>query len=263
MKVHLAAGAAALLAGTLLAASPALSPAAAQTKSTPESSLANPESSFAKGPQQGMWQAVITRTERGFVIGNPKAEGSLIEFISYTCPHCATFTREGEPALDLTLINPGKMKLEVRPYIRNPIDLAASLLVLCGDDKDLKNRHNLLMTTQNEWFEKGRQAPRSQQEIWYRGDASARVNAASALGLIDMLAKAGQSRGELTKCLMDDKAAARLMDNTDADRSEFAVPGTPSFALDGTLIKDVHDWSALYPVLSNRFASAGAAANPR
>lgn len=263
MKVHLAAATMALLAGTLFAAAPAPSPAAAQTTPKPGNRLANPESSFAKGPQKGMWQAEITRTERGFAIGNPKAEGSLIEFISYTCPHCATFTREGEPALDLALINPGKMKLEVRPYIRNPIDLSASLLVMCGDDKGLKNRHNLLMTTQNEWLEKARQAPRSQQEVWFRGDASARVNAASALGLIDMLAKAGQSRGELTKCLMDDKAADRMIDNTDADRSEFAVPGTPSFALDGSLIKDVHDWSALYPVLSNRFAPASAGASAR
>ncbi|MFN4039748.1 MAG: thioredoxin domain-containing protein [Erythrobacter sp.] len=239
----------------LIAAAFGAAPTLAQKTPAAPQDLANPDSAFVANQTKGNWQAHITRSERGFVIGNPKAEASLIEFISYTCPHCATFTREGEPALDLALINPGKMKLEVRPYIRNPIDLVASLVVLCGDDKGLKNRHTLLMTTQNDWFEKGRQAPRSQQEMWYRGDAAARVNAASALGLVDMFAKGGQSRSELTACLMDDKAAAKLLDHTDADRAEFAVPGTPSFALDSKLIEDVHDWKALYPVLSSHFAA--------
>lgn len=261
MKSPLAA--ALLLAGTLILAAQMPAPATAQAKPNPDSNLANPQSSFAKGPAKGASQGIIARTERGFAVGNPKAEGNLIEFISYTCPHCATFTREGEPALELALINPGKMRLEVRPVIRNPIDLAASLLVMCGPDEGLKKRHTLLMTTQNEWLEKGRQAPRSQQEVWYRGDAGARVNAASALGLIDMFAKAGQSRSELTSCLMDDKAAARLVANSDADRAQFAVPGTPSFALDGALVAGVHDWNALYPVLSARFAPAGLSEQPR
>jgi protein-disulfide isomerase len=254
-----------LLAGAFITA--ALAPAAAQTKpkqsSGSSSSLAAPESSFAKGPAKGAWQSVITRTERGYLIGNPKADGSLIEFISYTCPHCATFTQEGEPALDLALINPGKMNLEVRPFIRNPIDLAVSMLAMCGPDKGFKKRHTMLMNAQEQWLDKARQAPRSQQEVWFRGDATSRVNAASALGLIDMLAKAGQSRGALTACLMDDRTAALISANSDADRVEYAVLGTPSFALDGALVPGVHDWNALYPVLSSRFSPSNAAAKPR
>lgn len=230
-------------------------PGAAQQTPGPRGELANPNSAFAEGEAAGNWPAVIARTERGHLIGNPEAESRMIEFISYTYPHCASFTDEGEPGLELVLIAPGKMALEVRPVIRNPVDLAVSLLAACGDAAGFKNRHRMLMNTQDAWLEKARQAPRSQQEIWFRGDANARLNAASALGLVDMLAKAGMPRTAINACLKDDAAARQLIDNGNADRAEFAMPGTPSFALNGKLLKNVHDWKALYPVLSAQFGA--------
>jgi len=254
MKPALTAAAIALAALALPAA-----PVEAQAQVKPKEDLANPESAFTGSAGNGSWQAKVTRTEKGHLIGNPKAESTMIEFISYTCPHCADFVAEGEQGLDLTLVAPGKMNLEVRSFIRNPIDLAVSLLAACGPLDGFKDRHRRLMTTQSEWLDKARNAPRSQLEIWFRGDANARVNAATALGLVDMFAKTGLSRAAINTCLTDDKAAAKLLDDTDAARSEFAVPGTPSFVLDGKLIKDVHDWKALYPVLSARFAPAAAA----
>ena len=236
---------------------PGLAPAKAQQTATKRPDLAKPGTAFGKdSPTRNNWQATIARTERGYLIGNPKAKSTMIEFISYTCPHCADFAGEGENGLDLTLVSPGKMSLEVRSFIRNPLDLAASLLVACGPVSGFKDRHRLLMSTQNTWLEKARNAPRSQLEVWFRADADARVHAASALGLIDMLAKGGQSRSELTACLMDDKAALKLIDDSDADRKDFGVPGTPSFALDGKLLPNVHNWQALYPVLSAHFTPA-------
>lgn len=233
-------------------------PAIAQTQAS-QQDLSNPDSAFAALAQQGKWQAVVKRTESGHLIGDPEAGSAMIEFISYTCPHCATFTQEGERGLELVLISPGKMSLEVRPVIRNPLDLAASLLAACGDATGFKDRHRMLMNTQDEWFENAKNAPRSQIEIWFRGDSSARLNMATALGLVDMLAKAGQSRSAINACLTDDAAAQKLIENSDADRVEFAIPGTPSFALDGKLIKDAHDWKALYPILSAYFADAAPA----
>ncbi len=251
MRKPVITAAALALAAAALHGAPVL---AQQAAAKVQQDLARPDSAFTGPAKNGTWQGTVTRTEKGHLIGNPKAPATMIEFISYTCPHCAEFAGEGEAGLDLTLVSPGKMSLEVRSFIRNPIDLAVSLIAACGPVDGFKDRHRRLMTTQGEWLEKARNAPRSQLEIWFRGDADARVNAASALGLVDMFTKTGLSRSTLTACLMDDKAAAKLMADTDAARSEFAVPGTPSFALDGKLLKDVHDWKALYPVLSARFA---------
>lgn len=220
-----------------------------------QETLANPNSTFADKGKPGNWQSQITRTERGHLIGNPEAKTQLIEFISYTCPHCADFTAQGEPALELAAVAPGKIGLEVRPVIRNAIDLTVTLLAQCGDPAGFKVRHQTLMLSQTDWLGKARNAPQTQQAIWARGDKASRMNAASALGLSDLLARRGQSQSELDACVMDDIAARKLIENGAADRAEFVVPATPSFVLDGKLLNEVHSWQALYPVLSAKFAA--------
>ena len=220
-----------------------------------QQSLASPDSQFVPKANPGNWQATIKRTERGHLIGNPEAKTQLVEFISYTCPHCADFAVQGEPAIELALLAPGKIGVEVRPVIRNALDLTVSLLVQCGDPAGFKDRHRAFMLSQDEWLSKAMNAPQSQQAIWGRGDKASRMNAASALGLSAMLAKQGQSQAMLDACVMDDVAARQLIDNGRADYAEFAVPGTPSFAMDGKLLDQVHSWPALYPVLSARFAA--------
>jgi protein-disulfide isomerase len=225
-------------------------PAAAQKQD-----LSNPDSAFAGSGDESDWLTTITRTERGHRIGNPDADSRMIEFISYTCSHCANFTDEGEPGLELTLILPGRMNLEVRPVIRNWLDVTVTMLAQCGAESSFKDRHRMLMLSQDEWLGKAQKAPVSQQQVWARADGNARVNAANALGLLDMMAKAGQSRTQLTTCLVDDAAFETLLDNGKADRAEFAFSGTPSFALDGKLLANVHGWAALYTLLSERFGA--------
>jgi hypothetical protein len=47
-----------------------------------------------------------------------------------------------------------------------------------------------------------------------------------------------------------------LLDNGRADFDELGVNSTPSFALDGKLLNEVHSWEDLYPVLSTKFSAA-------
>ncbi len=216
-------------------------------------SLANQGSAFVKGKTGGAWHAEIERTERGFRIGNPDAEAALIEFVSYTCGHCATFAQEGEAALDMAVLAPGEATVEVRPVIRNAVDLTVSLLVQCGGADGFKDRHRMFMLGQDEWLEKARNAPQSQQQIWARGDKASRMNLARALDFDDMLINRGMSRTDVDACINDDQAALALIRNGNADRTEFGVTATPSFALDGELLSDVHSWTTLYPVLKTRF----------
>lgn len=111
----------------------------------------------------------------------------------------------------------------------------------------------MYLLRQDSWMEKVRNAPQSQQAIWARGDRAARLNAAQALDLDDMLADRGTSKSDINTCLADDEAALTLISNGNADRDDFAVAATPSFALDGELLVDVHNWTGLYPVLAERF----------
>lgn len=242
--------------GTLVAVAALVTPASAQTSrddSDSPNGLNNPSSEFVGNGRRAAWHAEVERTDRGYRIGNPEADAALIEFISYTCGHCATFAREGEGALDLALLAPGHLNLEIRPVIRNAIDLTVSLLVGCGPADGFKDRHRMYLMRQDSWLDKARTAPQAQQAIWARGDRDARLNAARALDLDDMLAERGTSMADINTCLANDAAALELIRNGNADRDEFAVPGTPSFALDGELLNEVHTWGALYPVLAARF----------
>jgi len=226
---------------------------AQEADSNNENQLSDPPSAFIVDKRRASWHAEVEKTERGFMIGNPNAEASLIEWISYTCEHCANFAREGEAALDLALLAPGHMSVEVRPVIRNAIDLTVSLLVQCGGADEFKDRHRMYLLQQDKWLEKARRAPQSQMAAWSRGDKASRISMAASLDLDDMLANRGVSRMEINTCLSDDQTALALLENGTADREDFAVAATPSFALDGKLLDQVHTWGTLYPVIEERF----------
>lgn len=217
--------------------------------------LSRPDSSLGPKAKGGNWQNTVERTDRGHLIGDPDAGTTLVEFISYTCPHCADFAARGEPALDVVLLGPGKITVEVRPVIRNGLDLAVTLLANCGDPAQFKVRHRTLILAQADWLGKAQAAPKTQQAIWQRGDKAGRQNAASALGLTAMLAAKGQSKAELDACVANDAAAQKLLQNDEADGKEFGVNSTPSFAMDGKLLANVHSWEALYPLLRDRFTA--------
>ena len=187
----LAAAGAALLALTV--------PGAAQQN------LADPGSDFVDDRPQGNWHAVIAKTERGHLIGDPDADTRLIEFVSYTCSHCANFAIQGEPALDLTLLMPGKMAVEVRPVIRNALDLTVTLLAQCGEI-----RPALRIVTAPSCTARRTGSPRSRaRRKASRRSGAARatrpsrpMNAANALGLSDMLVKA-RPAAVPSQCLRD------------------------------------------------------------
>nr|WP_268893584.1 thioredoxin domain-containing protein [Pontixanthobacter luteolus] len=193
----------------------------------------------------GNWNTNVVETDRGYEIGNPDADVHLIEFVSYTCPHCADFTIQGEAPLQLAYIGPGKMKFEVRSFIRNDVDLAATMLVQCGDNSKFLQNHTMFMTKQGTWLGEARKASDAQLAQWLNGSASGRQSMASALGFYKMMETRGYGRPELDKCLSDQALADRLSSNTQKDMTDFGVRGTPSFVVNGALLENVHGWQPL------------------
>lgn len=215
--------------------------------------LANPPSEFVDNLPPQAWIGVIEKTDRGHRIGKPQADALLIEFISYTCSHCASFAKQSDGTLDLVAIGPGYVAVEVRPVIRNYLDLVVTMLAQCGGPEGFKDRHRAFLYSQSEWLQKAINAPQSQQAIWARGDAEARLNAARALDLDDRLMRKGLTAPQVNACLMDEKAAQTILANDKADRAEFGIKATPTFALDGQTLDGVHDWPTLSVTLQERF----------
>ena len=58
-----------------------------------------PTHRVARPPVSDWTHAVALTPEGGVRMGNPAARVRLVEFSSFTCPHCAAFASEGLPAL--------------------------------------------------------------------------------------------------------------------------------------------------------------------
>lgn len=198
--------------------------------------------------QQRNWNDVVTATPEGsHLIGNPDAEVKLVEYVSYTCPHCAHFEIEADAPLRLTFIATGKGSIEYRPLLRNKIDLTVSLLAGCGSVSKFRGNHARLLRSQDKWFGDFSSA---QQERWNSPDFATAMRAiANDLKLYDIMAERGYSRVELDRCLSDKDAGLKLAQQSSNAVETMGVNSTPSFLINGKL-QDVHDWSGLRPRLA-------------
>lgn len=223
-----------------------LSVAAAKPVHKPLASAANPGSNWAN-------QIVVT-ADGSHMYGNPKAEMQLREFVSYTCPHCAHFNREADPALRLTLVPKGQIGVTVTTLLRNPIDLTISMLTTCGDPKRFFVRHNAFLSGQDAWMGKLEKIGEEQQKRWYQGALPDRMKAiASDLDFYTRVAAWGMSRTQADACFAN-TAVFETIKKQQAAVTQFGVNSTPSFILNGKLL-DAHDWPGLSKEITTQMAA--------
>lgn len=204
-------------------------------------------SGAAPAPRPQNWNnAIVVTPQDGHLVGNPNAAVKLVEYVSYTCPHCSHFEMESDASLRLSFIASGKGSVEYRPFIRSSIDVAAALLVRCGPITKFRGNHYAVMRDQAKWFH----AP-SPTEIqrWSSADfPTAMRNIASDLKLYDLMVTRGYTRAELDRCLANKPAAEKMAAQT-RYATQNGVQGTPSFFVNGRL-QDTHSWDGLRPVLA-------------
>jgi protein-disulfide isomerase len=198
------------------------------------------------------WGATVAETPGGgHLIGNPAAKTKLIEFVSYTCPHCAHFEQEASGAIRLAWIQPGKVSVEVRHLVRDPFDLTAAILTNCGAKDKFAQNHALFMLKQDEWIGKIQLALPSQRQRWGSGTMPSRWKAiASDLGFYDMMVGRGYTRSQIDQCLSNEAAGRAIADKSNAGSEAFGVNSTPSFVLNGKLLDGVHTWEQLQPAVN-------------
>ncbi|MGX7895816.1 DsbA family protein [Tsuneonella sp. HG222] len=198
------------------------------------------------------WLATQASTpDGGKRVGNPAAEKKLIEFVSYTCPHCGHFFQEADGAIKLALVQPGKASVEVRHVIRDPIDATAVALANCGDPKKFWGNHDMFFAQQDKWLGKVQQTTQAQRQRWQTGPMPDRLKAiAGDLGFYGMMATRGYSRAQADQCLGDVKKLQALAQQSEAAATKYGVSGTPSFVLNGKLLDGVHSWDTLQKALN-------------
>ncbi|MBX7535773.1 DsbA family protein [Qipengyuania sp. GH1] len=207
----------------------------------------------ANAQKKGNWGTTVTATDGGHLIGNPEAPGKLVEFMSYTCSHCADFARTGDGAIKMLYVPTGKVSFEVRHLIRDPIDLTAALAAQCGEPSKFFGNHEALIIKHADWMAKARKATQAQTSRWRFGSFASRAQAiASDLDFYDIMEGRGFSRAQLDQCLTDEAKANAIANQSQADVEKFGLRGTPTFIMAGKTL-DVHDWKSLQPHLDEYF----------
>lgn len=208
----------------------------------------------ARTAAQPNWNATVSRTpEGGFLLGNPAAGVKLVEFVSYTCPHCAHFEKEAADQLRIGFVQQGKGSVEIRPFVRDPVDMAAALLTHCGPQNRFFLRHTMFMRQQDKWLQPLANSSPAQRQRWFSGDLPTRMrNIANDFGFYPMMRTLGVERPVAERCLGNTALAARLASQTQDAQTQLSIEGTPSFMVNGIVLAGTHDWRSLRPQLEAR-----------
>ena len=196
----------------------------------------------------GNWLSQVSETPPGsHILGNPQARVRLVEYVSYTCTHCADFEMQAGGELSLGFVRPGTGSVEYRPFMRNIVDVAATLLVNCGPTSRFPINHSSVLRSQQKWMTNVSEA---QQRRWLTiEDFPGRMRAiAGDMRLYDHFAARGYSRVEMDRCLADEGLAKRISQENQTASRVGAVDSTPSFLINDRQ-QDVHDWAGLRPLL--------------
>jgi protein-disulfide isomerase len=205
-------------------------------------------------PAKRNWNTVVTVTPQGtHVLGNPAAEVKLTEFVSYTCPHCAHFEAEAEGPLRLSFVMSGKGSIEVRNFVRDPVDLTVALLTNCGPKDKFFLNHSAFLRRQAQWIAPLAAPSPSQKTRWSTGSFAQRTRyIARDFGFYPIMQSRGYTIPQIEACLADEAMAKRLAASTDEAANTLFVNGTPGFAIDGVVLAGTHSWDALRPQLDAR-----------
>ena len=149
-------------------------------------------------------------------MGDPDAPVTVIEYASYTCPHCARFHESAFKDLKKDYIDTGKVNFIYREVYFDRFGLWASIVARCGEGAE--NRFfgitDMLYEQQSDW---------------------ARQNDPAAI--VDRLRRIGKTAGltddQLDACFTDADNAQALYALWQQRSEEDNIESTPSFIIDG------------------------------
>ncbi|SLN59365.1 DsbA family protein [Ruegeria meonggei] len=155
-----------------------------------------------------------TSTVVEMVQGADDAPVEIIEYASYTCPHCANFHTGPFKQLKKDFIDTGKVKFIYREVYFDRYGLWASMVARCDGPEKFFGISDLIYDGQSEWTKAG-------------GPAE----------IVDELRKIGRLAGidndQLEACLQDGTRAQTLVAWYQENAERDGIQATPSFLVNG------------------------------
>jgi protein-disulfide isomerase len=146
-------------------------------------------------------------------IGDEDAPVTIVEYASFTCPHCATFHEQVFPELKAEYIDTGRVRLVHREVYFDRYGLWAGMVARCGGEERYFGIADLIYEKQREWT---------------RGEPTDVVASLRRIGKT-----AGLTDEQLDACLSDGDKAQALVAWYQQNAEEDGIESTPSFVIDG------------------------------
>lgn len=189
---------------------------------------------------------IVLSPTGGHLIGNPAAPTKVVEYVSYTCSHCAHFVADGTGPLNAGWVKGGKANVEIRNAVRDKYDLTAAVLARCGGKTRFVGNHEALFANQEAWMTQ--LMTYDQQPDKPSEQPAAMQDVADKTGLTMLMGKRGFTPAQVKACLADPAALKQVLAMTQEAWQTIHITGTPSFTVNGTLIS-AHDWPGLQAAL--------------
>jgi protein-disulfide isomerase len=149
-------------------------------------------------------------------LGNPDAPVTVVEYASYTCPHCASFHSGPFKQLKADYIDTGKINFVYREVYFDRFGLWASMIARCAGTPEA------FFGISDVIYE--------QQSVWARaGEPTAIVDELRKIGLL-----AGLDAEKMEACLQDGDKARTLVAWYQENATAEGIESTPSFVINGT-----------------------------
>ncbi len=168
------------------------------------------------------------------VLGSADAPVEVIEYASYTCPHCASFHASTFKQLKEDYIDTGKIRFVYREVYFDRFGLWASMVARCGNGARFFEISDMIYAKQREWTASGDPATISQE--------------LQKMGKI-----AGLDQAMLDECMSDGAFAQSLVGWYQANAERDGVNSTPSFLIEGVKYSNMA-YSAFAEILDEALA---------
>jgi len=205
-------------------------------------------------PAGKSWSQTVVRTDTGYRIGNPEAPLALVEYASFTCSHCAQFSTTGGEELKREFVDSGRVSWEVRPFIRDPLDLITASVALCAGPERFFPLAENVFASQEQLFTGAQAAPEAAQNMGALPEAQRYTSLARAWKLDEFFAARGIAAADLNTCLSDTATVNKHIQATENAGKEYEITGTPTFLINNQVVPNVAEW----PALRERLQAAGA-----
>ena len=176
------------------------------------------------------WDPGITDFDK--VLGDSGAPVTIVEYASFTCPHCANFHNQTMPLLKERFIETGQVRFVFRDFPLNEPALRAGMMARCVPEEQYFNVVDVVFATLNQW---------SSGPNW--------MQSLSRIGRM-----AGLSQQAFDACMADTELEEKILALRLEGANLYNVNSTPSFVVNGKTLaggRSIEDFTKIIEDATN------------